>query len=126
MNKYISAREYIFKNIKKNGKTVFVLSVLSMLASLVSVIFATVSKNVVDAAVNGTKQQFMNTIIFAGIVVLLQVVVQILLSVVSVIAENKIILKNKREFFGEILNKDFIKINRISLCKDVNKEVIVC
>lgn len=110
MNKYISAREYIFKNIRKNGKTIFVLSVLSMLASLISVIFATVSKSVVDAAVHGTKQQFLNTIIFTGVVVLLQVVVQILLSVVSVIAENKIILKNKRELFGEILNKDFIKI----------------
>ncbi len=110
MNKYISAREYISKNIKKNGKTIFVLSVLSVLASFISVAFATVSKNVVDAAVNGTKQQFLNSILITGAVVVIQVVVQVLLSIVSVIAENKIILKNKREFFGEILNKDFLKI----------------
>ena len=110
MNKYISAREYISKNIKNNRKTIFGLSVLSMLASLISVVFATVSKSVVDAAVNGTKQQFVNTILFTGVVVLLQVAVQILLSIVSVTAENKVILKNKRELFGEILNKDYLKI----------------
>ncbi len=110
MKKYISAREYIFKNIKRNGKIIFVLSLLSVLASFISVLFATVSKNVVDAAVNGTKEQFLNTIVFTGIVVLSQLVVQVLISIVSVITENKIILKNKRDFFGEILNKDFSKI----------------
>ena len=126
MNKYISARDYIFTNIRKNAGIITVLSVLSVFASFISVLFATVSKNVVDAAVNGTKAEFINTIILVGLVILIQVAVQIILSVISIVAENKIILKNKRKLFAEILSKDFIKIQKYhtgDLMNRINSDV---
>ncbi len=126
MNKYISARDYIFSNIRKNAGVITVLSVLSVLASFVSVIFATVSKNVVDTAVNGTKEEFVNTIIIVGMIILIQVAVQIVLSVISVVAENKIILKNKRKLFADILCKNLTKVQEYhtgDLMNRINSDV---
>ena len=126
MNKYISAREYIFSNIKKNGFVIAVLSVLSIAASFISVLFATVSKNVVDAATKGTKEEFVNTIITVGAVILIQLALQISVAVISVVVENKVILKNKRKFFGEILGKDMTKLQKFhtgELMNRINSDV---
>ncbi len=126
MNKYISARDYIFSNIRKNAGIITILSVLSVFASFISVIFATVSKKVVDAATGGTKEDFLNTIIIVGLVILAQVAIQVILSVISVVAENRIILKNKRKLFAEILNKDLSKIQKYhtgDLMNRINSDV---
>lgn len=126
MNKYISARDYIFSNIKKNGFVITVLSVLSIAASFISVLFATVSKNVVDAATKGTKEEFINTIITVGAVILIQLALQISIAVISVVVENKVILKNKRKLFGEILNKDMTKLQEFhtgELMNRINSDV---
>lgn len=126
MNKYISARDYIFSNIRKNAGVITVLSLLSVFASFISVIFATVSKNVVDTAVNGTKEEFLTTIIIVGAIILIQLAVQITISVVSVVAENRIILKNKRKLFGEILTKDLTQIQKYhtgDLMNRINSDV---
>lgn len=126
MNKYISARDYIFSNIRKNGFVIAVLSVLSIAASFISVFFATVSKNVVDAATKGTKEDFINTIITVGVIILIQLALQVTIAVISVVCENRIILKNKRKLFGEILTKDMTKLQKFhtgELMNRINSDV---
>lgn len=108
----MTPEKFISLNLKKNKKTISVLSALTVLASVISVLVAVAAKNVLDSAMGQSGNTLLSSVIQVGILLISQLAVQILLSYISVKAENKTVLREKRNLYGEILNTDYSQIEK--------------
>lgn len=125
MKKFKRAEEYIFHNIKKNKKSIIILSLLSLAVSWVSVMLASVSKRVLDTTLSGESSIGYAIVLVAG-VVLLQMALQIVLSAASVTVEARTIIGAKNKFFSSVLNKKLLDIRQYhtgDLMRRINADV---
>ncbi len=118
--------KWLIKRTKFVWPGVFLLTLTGMLTSLVGVLFALLSKRVIDIA---TGQQS-GDLIFEGFVLFgflfLQLVLEVLESVADIQITGRFNIRFKTEFFKRLLRKDYLKISEFhsgELLNRINSDV---
>ena len=110
MKKNAAVRKWIFKNGKKSFPIIIMLTLLSAVASLVQVRFATASKNVMDIAtktLDGSLPKAFGTLVTLLLALL---VIQIVMSYLNVHACSRMDIYLKRHLFKVLINKDYLSV----------------
>ena len=103
--------KWIFKNTKPHILKLIILTVVSCMMSVLSVLFALVSKDVIDAATGANNKIFTDEVIKLVIFLVLQLAFQSFLAVMYNMTVGKIRMTLKTNLFKTILKKDWLSVN---------------
>jgi len=103
--------KWIFKNTKPHILKLIILTVVSCMMSVLSVLFALVSKDVIDAATGANNKIFTDEVIKLVIFLVLQLAFQSFLAVMYNMTVGKIRMTLKTSLFKTILKKDWLSVN---------------
>ncbi len=103
---------WILKNSKPHVLKLIALTVIGCLMSVLSIMFALVSKDVIDAATGVNDKIFSNEVIKLVIFLVIQLIFQSVLAVVYNMTVGKIKMTLKSNLFDTILKKDWLSINK--------------
>lgn len=103
--------EWLKLNMGKSVWFVLLLSLLGMTASLVELLFVVASKNLVNAATYQTDTSIIEAALFLGILLILCLVINSVVSLVDMWLSAHLERKIKSGIFKRLLNKDYLSLN---------------
>ena len=116
----------------KNGKTSFfhilLLTLLSILLSLLSLKFVSVSREVINIATRQTTGNLISSCITLAVLLAIQLILQIVISYINVHASSRLEISMKRNIFKNLIQKDFISLSSYhsgELLNRINSDVSV-
>lgn len=104
--------KWIYKNGKNTFPSILLLTVLSVIISLISLSFAVVSKDVFDIATGQASGDIFKTCIWLIALLLLQLVIQVLISFINVHANTKMEIDMRRNIFKNLITRDYLSISK--------------
>ncbi|MBQ2896930.1 MAG: ABC transporter ATP-binding protein [Clostridia bacterium] len=105
------AKKWFFKNVKSSLSGVFVLTVISILINVFGVGFAVSSQRVLDVASKTIGGSLIKETTILFLLIVLQLVLQIILSKCYVNVQAKARIKIKTDLFHSVVNKDLTEVN---------------
>jgi len=102
--------KWIMRKARRILPGIFLLAVIGVLSSLLGVFFALLSKRVIDVATGQIPGNLVQEAIVLSVFLLLQLALQILLSVTTVHVNGHFLIRCKTDLFSAVLKKDYIKI----------------
>ncbi|MBR6728525.1 MAG: ABC transporter ATP-binding protein, partial [Clostridia bacterium] len=113
--------KWILKNARRVLPGMFLLTVIGITTSLLGVFFALLSKYVLDVATGQTDGNLIMGAVLLFAFLLVQLVLEILLSVTTVRVTGKFNIHCKTKLFASILKKDYIKISEFHTGELLNR-----
>lgn len=111
LKKTDGAREWFFKNIRDFGGGVLGLTAISVLISVFGVGFAIASQRLLDVASKEAEGNLVREALGLFLLVVLQLVLQIILSKCYVKTQAQVRIKIKTDLFGSVVRKDLTEVN---------------
>lgn len=104
--------KWVFKNAKGTIPSIALLTVLSVVLSLISLLFAMVSKDVFDIATKQASGNLLNSSAKLIVLLIVQLAIQISISFINVHANTKMEIDMKRNIFQKLITRDFLSISK--------------
>ncbi|MBE7009862.1 MAG: ABC transporter ATP-binding protein [Ruminococcaceae bacterium] len=120
--------KWILKKTRRILPGILLLAVIGTLTSLLGVFFALISKRVIDVATGQSSGNLLHEAVVLSGFLLLQLLLQILLSVVTVYVNGQFNIYCRTELFTTILQKEYLKIAEFhtgELLNRINSDVSV-
>ncbi len=110
LNKHVW--KWILKNAKGSIASVAFLTMLSVVLSLISLMFAVVSKDVFDIATKQAEGDLIITCVKLVVLLLVQLGIQISISFINVKANANMEINMKRNIFRNLISRDYLSISK--------------
>ena len=103
--------KWLIKNLSHSALPIVLLSIICITLSYLSVRFAIISKQVLDAAVNPTlRENLRQGIIYLAILVVVQLILQIICTIIDIKAEALLRNRLRKNLFKSLLHKEYSEI----------------
>ena len=102
---------WLIKNAKGSIPFIAALIVTSILLSLLSLKFVSVSREVINIATRNIEGNLINSCIILILLLLIQLCIQILISYINVHASSRLEISLKRNIFKKLINKDYLSLS---------------
>ncbi len=122
------AYNWLIKNAKKSFIYIFLLTLLSILLSLLSLKFVSLSRKVINIATGQATGELLYECILLAVLLGVQLLLQILISYINVHASSRLEISLKRNIFKNLINKDYLSISSYhsgELLNRINSDVSV-
>lgn len=119
---------WLIKNAKGSIPFIAALIVTSILLSLLSLKFVSVSREVINIATRNIEGNLINSCIILILLLLIQLCIQILISYINVHASSRLEISLKRNIFKKLINKDYLSLSSYhsgELLNRINSDVSV-
>ena len=110
--KNINAWKWILKNGKKSLVSVLVLAILTTILSIISLRFTIASKNVLDIATAQMDGNLINACLVLGLLLLIQLIIQVSISFVNVHASASLDIALKRSVFKTLISRNYLSVSK--------------
>lgn len=110
--KNINAWKWIFKNGKKSLISVLILAILTTILSVISLRFTLASKNVLDIATGQMNGDLINACLILGLLLFIQLIIQVTISFVNVHASASLDITLKRNVFKTMISRDYLSVSK--------------
>jgi len=116
-----SALKWIYGESRRIIPAIILLSIFGILLSSLSVSFALVSKNVIDAAVGSLSNNVVTESIKLAILIAAQLVLQVLVSTLDIRIVGRFAMSMRKKLFGNLLMKDYTSVNNYHSGELINR-----
>lgn len=120
MKTNLNVIKWIYSKTKNKLPSILVLTVLSAVISVIGVQFALASKTLIDSAVS-SQEEFIHNGIIIGVLVFLQLVAQIIYSLLFVRTDGKLKIYLKTSIFNTLLKKDYCDVTKFHTGELLNR-----
>jgi len=103
---------WLWKNSKKSRLYILLLTILSILFSLIQLMFVSASKNVIDIAIGAADGNLIGSALILLALLILQLTMQILINFTDVHATSRFEINLKKNIFRRMMNKDYLSITK--------------
>ncbi|OQB15142.1 MAG: putative multidrug export ATP-binding/permease protein [Firmicutes bacterium ADurb.Bin193] len=121
MKSDFSALKWIYGESRRIIPAIILLSIFGILLSSLSVSFALVSKNVIDAAVGSLSNNVVTESIKLAILIAAQLVLQVLVSTLDIRIVGRFAMSMRKKLFGNLLMKDYTSVNNYHSGELINR-----